>query len=134
MTSKVEYKGGLRTNCTHLSSKAKLATDAPTDNHGQGALFSPTDLIATALASCMLTVMGIRAEKEGISFQKINADVLKKMTSGPRLISEIVIELDITENWSPEDKEIMEYTAINCPVALSLHPDLKQKVVFNYNT
>lgn len=132
MTSRVEYLGGLRTRNTHLKSGAQIETDAPTDNHGQGALFSPTDLAATSLANCMITVMGIKAEQNGISFNAVSADVKKVMSSGPRRIKEIHVELKIEENWTVEEKKLMEETALNCPVALSLHPDIEQLVKFRY--
>ena len=132
MTSKVQYKGNLRTECTHLKSGSVVSTDAPVDNNGNGALFSPTDLVATSLASCMITVMGIKADQSGISFNKVQAEVLKSMESSPRRISEVKVKIEIDENWSTKEKEIMERTGLTCPVAQSLHQDVKQNISFVY--
>ena len=132
MTSKVQYKGNLRTECTHLKSGSVVSTDAPVDNNGNGVLFSPTDLVATSLASCMITVMGIKADQSGISFNKVQAEVLKSMESSPRRISEVKVKIEIDENWSTKEKEIMERTGLTCPVAQSLHPDVKQNISFVY--
>lgn len=131
-TSTVNYIGNLRTNCTHQESKTEINTDAPTDNKGKGEKFSPTDLVATALAACMITVMGIKAEESKISFTKVAADVQKIMESNPRRISEVVIRLKIGDTWTSKEKILMERTALNCPVAKSLHPDLLQQVEFDY--
>lgn len=133
MTSKVVYKGNLRTQCIHLQSGSEINTDAPTDNNGKGELFSPTDTVATGLASCMITVMGIKAEQSDIAFNNISADVLKVMKSNPRQIGEIHITFHIQESWNDKEKAIMERTAFTCPVAKSLHPDLKQEIIFNYS-
>jgi uncharacterized OsmC-like protein len=95
-------------------------------------MFSPTDLVATALASCMITVMGIKAETNDIKFEEVDAEVEKIMDSNPRRISEIKIRMKIGERWSRKEKELMERTALNCPVAKSLHPDLLQDVKFVY--
>jgi putative redox protein len=131
-TSLVNYLGNLRTECIHLRSRSMFSTDAPTDNNGKGKLFSPTDTLATSLASCMITVMGIRANKSGIPFNAVSADVKKIMASNPRRISEIVVDLKIDEDWTTEEKHILEKTAKNCPVALSLHPHIKQTISFTY--
>lgn len=133
MTSNVHYLGQLRTVSTHIKSDSTLESDAPTDNHGKGERFSPTDLTATSLASCMITVMAIRANKSKIAFRQISADVKKVMASDPRRIAEIHIQLNIGDNWNDREKQIMEKTARECPVALSLHPDLKQVLHFVYN-
>ncbi len=132
MTSKVQYKGNLRTECTHMKSGSVVSTDAPVDNNGNGALFSPTDLVATSLASCMITVMGIKANQSGISFNKVQAEVLKSMESNPRRISEVKVKIEIDENWSTKEREIMERTGLTCPVAQSLHPDVIQNISFVY--
>lgn len=132
MTSKVLYIGKLRTECTHIKSDSKVSTDAPTDNNGNGELFSPTDLLATSLASCMITVMGIKANQSGIPFDNVRAEVLKIMESNPRRISEVKVEIEIDEKWSGNEREIMERTGLTCPVAKSLHPDLIQNVAFVY--
>lgn len=132
ITSIVNYSGGLRTECTHVRSGSSITTDAPVDNHGNGARFSPTDLMATSLAACMITVMGIKAEHRGISFNDIRAEVTKVMESNPRRIHQIHVVLTIRELWTEKEKKIMEHTAHTCPVANSLHPDLEQKLTFNY--
>lgn len=95
--------------------------------------FSPTDLTATSLASCMLTVMGIKANQHNIAFHDLEADVTKVMTSNPRRIAEIRVTLYIPDlGWTKQEQELMEETALNCPVALSLHPEIRQDVTFKY--
>lgn len=131
-TSFVKYLGGLRTTAEHLASKQKYFTDAPVDNHGKGEAFSPTDLMATSLANCMLTVMGIKAQGEGMtSIDGTTAEVTKIMYAEPRRVGEIHIKLTFPKNnYSEKDKKIYEHTAHTCPVAKSLHPDLKQELEF----
>lgn len=132
ITSTVSYLSQLSTECVHQKSGSSIQTDAPIDNNGLGRMFSPTDLVATALASCMITVMGIKAETNDIKFEEVDAEVEKIMDSNPRRISEIKIRMKIGERWSRKEKELMERTALNCPVAKSLHPDLLQDVKFVY--
>ena len=131
-TSKVEYKGSLRTECTHIRSGQVIITDAPTDNHGKGEAFSPTDLAATSLATCMITVMNIAAEGRNIKIDGMHAEVTKIMAEHPRRISEIVIELTIDAALNADQKELLEKIGLNCPVGLSLHPDIKQNITFKY--
>lgn len=133
ITSEVKYLGALRTGATHLKSGTLIETDAPTDNNGKGALFSPTDLAATSLASCMLTVMGIKANQNEIKFNRLKCSVTKVMASNPRRISEITVRVEVQENWSEKERKIMEHTARKCPVSLSLHPDIKQDIQFFYS-
>ena len=131
LTSKVIYSGDLRTNATHVKSNTSIITDAPTDNHGKGESFSPTDLVATALASCLLTIMGIRSRDMNVSIEGATAEIEKIMSSGPRRISEIVIVVTMPKNdFSDKDKIILEKAARTCPVALSIHPDTKQTIDF----
>ncbi len=132
MTSNVNYQGGLRTVCKHIKSASVVETDAPIDNNGNGERFSPTDLIATALASCMIIVMGIKANQSGIAFDTVNAEVQKIMAIDPRRISEIQVVISVQETWTDKEKAIMENTAKTCPVAKSLHPDLIQNIKFIY--
>lgn len=133
MTSKVLYKNNLRTECTHLQSGNIIQTDAPTDNKGRGEYFSPTDLVATALASCMITIMGIAAETHHINIEGLNADVLKVMESDPRRIGKIVIQLNFPSViYTDKEKKILENAALNCPVAKSLNENLVQVVSFNF--
>lgn len=134
MTSKISYQGNLRTSAIHLKSDKSIITDAPVDNHGNGEAFSPTDLTATSLASCMMTIMAISADKHGIDFKGAEMDLTKKMSSHPRRIEEIVVVVKMNRaNYSAEEKARLERAARNCPVALSLHPDLKQTISFEYS-
>ena len=133
VTAKVHYQGNLRTQATHIKSDTQLITDAPTDNNGKGEAFSPTDLIATALASCMITIMGIKARNKGINIDGIDSKITKVMSSNPRRISEIIISLKMPKSdISSEDQKLLEKVALTCPVALSLHPDVKQTITFNW--
>lgn len=131
MTAEVIYSGALRTEATHVKSNSNITTDAPTDNHGRGERFSPTDLVATALASCMLTVMGIKANQKGIDIEGTKAEVVKIMASNPRRIAEVQVKLTMpAKAYSAEDKKLMEHTARTCPVAQSLSQELVQTVDF----
>ena len=133
-TAEVIYQGQLRTECTHLQSGTKIMTDAPTDNFGMGAAFSPTDLVAIALASCMITTVGILTRLENINLEGSKLTVKKIMESNPRRIAQIHIDIKINNpDLSEEQKKRIEEIAQNCPVAKSLHPDLIQKVTFTYN-
>lgn len=132
MTAQIEYQGELSTKCTHLQSNNSIETDAPIDNQGKGQNFSPTDLVATALGSCMLTVMGIKAASSDIAFAQVSALIKKEMGTEPRRISKIDIEITVKEKWSDKERVIMETTAKNCPVAKSIHPDTVQNVAFIY--
>jgi putative redox protein len=118
---------------THLKSGDVVITDAPPDNKGRGEAFSPTDLVATSLASCMLTIMGIAANERGFSIDGATAEVSKVMYSDPRQIGEIHIKLQFPQNnYSEKEKKIIEKSAYTCPVSKSLHPDLKQIIEFNF--
>ena len=134
MTSKVTYKGGLRTEATHLKSGISIITDAPTDNHGKGEAFSPTDLLATSLGSCMLTVMGIAAERLGVQMQGTEVEITKIMSAEPRRVSGIIAKIIFPKGVAGDDKtrKILENTAYTCPVAKSLHPEIKQDIEFAY--
>jgi putative redox protein len=133
-TSEILYTAELRTEATHLRSGTKLTTDAPPDNQGKGEFFSPTDLVATALGNCMLTIMGIAARTHHFDMDGTRATVTKIMSSDlPRRISEIVIDLSFPRNDYPEKiRKIIEHISKTCPVALSLHPELKQTVTIRY--
>ncbi len=129
----LNYEGELRVRAQHQASGATLHTDAPLDNHGKGESFSPTDLVATALASCMATVMGIIAEREQIPLAGMRCTVKKIMSSqGPRRIAELQLEFYIPHNPSPEQKTKLENAALACPVAQSLHPDISYPVNFHW--
>ena len=135
MTSKVEYTGELRTQATHLRSNTIIETDAPVDNNGRGERFSPTDLVATALASCMCTLMGIAANNHDMNIDGISCDVEKIMTTNPRRISEIKVDMHMPTNqaYTDKQKKILEHTAMTCPVLESLHPDCKKTVNFKWS-
>lgn len=134
MTATVEYLGDLRTRCLHLKSGNTFITDAPTDNHGKGEAFSPTDTVAAALASCMLTVMGIKAANMGVDLTRTVAAVTKIMADQPRRISGIIVILDIPVGPDTKSRQILENTARTCPVLLSLHPDINKEITFNWNS
>lgn len=136
-TSKVIYLNDLRTNATHLASNSTIVTDAPIDNHGKGEAFSPTDLAATSLAACMITVLGIHADKNGINMKGTHAEVTKIMnTEGPRRIVAIDVKLEIitTETMDEKQRIILERVAKTCPVSLSLHPDIQQNITISFST
>lgn len=127
------YTGELRTKAVHLRSGTAIISDAPVDNMGKGEAFSPTDLAATSLASCMLTTVGISAQKNGYNIDGAKADVTKIMAANPRRIAEVVVNLTFpSKDYSAEEKRMIEVAALHCPVAKSLHPDLMQTVKFNY--
>ncbi|WP_342329499.1 OsmC family protein [Pedobacter sp. FW305-3-2-15-E-R2A2] len=132
-TSKITYNGGLRTTSVHERSGNEIITDAPIDNKGQGAAFSPTDLLATSLGNCMLTIVGIAANEHGFNIDGATCEITKIMAENPRRVSEIVVNFQFpANNYSDKDKKIIERSANTCPVAFSLHPDLKKTVSFNY--
>ena len=131
MTSKVEYKGQLRTISTHIKSGEQIITDAPTDNNGKGEAFSPTDMVANSVATCMLTIMGITAEKRNFNIDGICATVEKIMAANPRRISKLNIEVKFPKkNYTSEQKELLEKVALKCPVLMSIHPDIEKNVTF----
>ncbi len=132
MTSTVTYLGDLRTSSTHLASKNNLITDAPIDNQGKGEAFSPTDIVATALASCLLTIMGIKGRDLQIDLTGINATVNKVMGIDPRRIIKIKIDITFNQRFDSKTRNILEHVALTCPVANSLHPNLKQDISFNW--
>jgi uncharacterized OsmC-like protein len=130
----VIYEGNLRTRAEHLKSGNTLITDAPVDNHGKGEAFSPTDLLCTSLASCMITLMGITAEAKGIKLGNVKANIEKVMYSEPRRVGEIHVALNVQDMmYSPKDKSILENAALSCPVAKSIHPEIKQVISFVYS-
>ncbi len=132
MTSKVTYTGGLRTKCEHLGSGNTFITDAPLDNNGMGQAFSPTDTVATGLASCMLTVMGIKANNLNVDLVQTTAEVTKHMEANPRRISKIEVLFRLPANISKKDRKILEHTANTCPVHYSLHPDIIRDITFSW--
>ncbi|MFM9004282.1 MAG: OsmC family protein [Flavobacteriales bacterium] len=129
----VIYKGDLRNEATHMRSGNQLITDAPTDNQGKGEAFSPTDLLCTSLAACMTTIMAITAQSKGIQLGTIEARIEKVMYAEPRRVGEIHIEIRLEDcAYGVREKSILEQAAHTCPVAKSLHPDIKQVVTFSY--
>ena len=134
MTSTVIYEGNLRTKATHLQSGNSIITDAPTDNNGKGEAFSPTDLVATALASCMMTIMGIYARNNNIALDGTRLEITKVMASDPRRISAVHITFYIANGKLLDDitRKKLEHAALHCPVAKSLHSDIQQVVQFIY--
>ncbi|HRN56758.1 MAG TPA: OsmC family protein [Agriterribacter sp.] len=133
MTSTVVYEENLRTVCTHLRSGTVIETDAPPDNQGKGEHFSPSDLVATALASCMLTIMGIKAKDMHVDLTGVKVEVEKIMDSNPRRIGSLNLTFYFPDHFRVADKEqaILEKAALTCPVFYSIHPDIKVNVVFN---
>lgn len=128
-----DYLGALRTQDTHQLSGNKIITDAPPDNNGKGEAFSPTDLVCAALSSCMMTIMGMVAEKEGIDLTGLKSDITKVMVSNPRKISEIQIKFSHPELQASEaQKEKLKNAARTCPVALSLAEGIRQSVQFDF--
>ena len=132
-TSEITYLGNLRTQSKHIASSSTILTDAPIDNHGKGEAFSPTDLMSNALGCCMLTIIGIAANTHQFNIDGTRVQVTKIMQSNPRKVAEIKVSFKFPANdYSEKQKTIIENAARTCPVALSLHPDLKQTVEFNY--
>ena len=131
-TSIVYYSSKLRTESTHLQSGETYITDAPIDNEGKGEAFSPTDIIATGLANCMLTIMGIVAKRKSLDIEGTKAEVTKVMGTKPRRISEIKIDFFFTKSYDKNSKQLLQTAAINCPVAKSLANDLTQTINFHY--
>lgn len=129
MTAEIIYNGQLRTSATHVRSGNTIFNDAPVDNHGKGEAFSPTDMIATALGTCILTIMGIAAQKNDIDMLGAKAEVSKEMASEPRRIAKIEVIVKMPpNNYSDHDKQILKKALDNCPVCRSLHPDMKQDI------
>ncbi|MEN9973065.1 MAG: hypothetical protein RIS20_1412 [Bacteroidota bacterium] len=130
-TARVSYLGNLRTSCEHLASGTKILTDAPIDNQGKGEAFSPTDLVATSLASCMMTIMGIYCQTHGITFESCEATVVKHMSSGPRRIAKVVVNMDLNGNdWDELTCKKVIMAGRACPVALTLEGNVELE--FNF--
>jgi uncharacterized OsmC-like protein len=132
MTSKVTYLGDLRTVSIHLQSGSEIISDAPIDNNGKGEAFSPTDTVANALASCMMTVMGIKARDMKVDLKGSVAEVTKIMNAEPRRIGAIEIVFDMQALTDEKNKTILERTAMTCPVFLSLNSDIEKRITFNW--
>ena len=132
MISKIIYKGDLRTEATHIESGNVIITDAPKDNEGRGDAFSPTDLVAAALGSCMLTIMGIVAKRKSIDIDGSKAEIEKKMSKDPRRISEICVKIYFAKPIDKINRELLERAAHTCPVSKSLNDELNEIVQFIY--
>lgn len=134
MTSQIIYKGALRTEAKHQQSGTVIETDAPTDNQGKGQRFSPTDLLATSLGNCMLTIMGIKARDMNVNLDDTIVDITKIMKSEPRRVGGIKVAFYFPKDLAVDDKqkEILQRAALTCPVAKSIHPDIEQEVEFNW--
>jgi len=133
MTSKVTYLGDLRTSSIHIQSGTEVLSDAPVDNNGKGEAFSPTDSVANALATCMMTIMGIKARAMNIDFIGSTAAVTKIMNAEPRKIGAIEIVFEMQGVTEEKDKTILERAAITCPVYLSLNDNIEKRITFNWN-
>ena len=136
MTATILYEGNLRCHATHLQSGTSIETDAPTDNHGKGERFSPTDLICAALGTCMITTMGIKTLDRGIELKGTSIDVKKHMASEPRRISKIdvVVTFPSTLNLEEKDKLILQRIGDTCPVVKSLHPDIDLNIQYVWSS
>ena len=132
MTSKITYLGDLRTSSIHLQSGTEILSDAPTDNKGKGAAFSPTDLLANAAGSCMMTIMAIKATDMGIDINGSTVKVTKIMQAEPRKIARLELVLEMNIAVDEKTKIILERTAMNCPVLLSLNPDIEKDITINW--
>lgn len=133
ITVKTTYLGDLRTENIHLQSGSKIVTDAPTDNRGRGEGFSPTDMLATALANCIMTIMGIKAMDNGIDLVGTEIEITKIMANEPRRVAEVIMEFNFPKKaYSDEEKRMIESVAGISPVPLSVHPDLIQTIRFNW--
>nr|WP_299200847.1 OsmC family protein [uncultured Brumimicrobium sp.] len=128
------YLGDLRISSTHLKSGNTLETDAPVDNNGKGTRFSPTDLLAAAYLNCMITIIGIYCEQNGLTFEKCEGDVEKVMIDNPRRVGKLNISLDLSSNdWNDKEKRRVQNAAKNCPVAKSVAPEIEVNIEFIYS-
>ena len=130
---KGQYEGDLRVKLTHGPSGSVIETDAPTDNQGKGERFSPTDLVVAALGSCMMTIMGIVAKRDGIKLEGTNFRAEKHMAENPRRIGKIILEIHMPSGLTDEQKKKLERAAHTCPVHQSLHSDIEQDIKFIYS-
>lgn len=133
MTASIIYEGDLRCSATHLQSGTEIETDAPTDNRGKGEKFSPTDTLCVSLATCLITTMALKARDMNVDLKETKIDITKHMLKDPRRVGQIDVTVHFPElNLSEEEKSLLETTGNNCPVAKSLHPDLKMNIQYNW--
>jgi putative redox protein len=129
----IAYLGQLRCQAQHMPSGTRLITDAPVDNHGRGESFSPTDLVATALGTCMLTIMGIVADREGLDLSGTTVQVAKEMVTSPaRRIGRLSVEIHVPAALSAEDQQRLKAAALTCPVHKSMHPDIEIPIAMHF--
>lgn len=131
-TLKTVYKGNLRTEITHLQSGGIVITDAPLDNNGKGEFISPTDMLAAALGSCMLTIMGMAANAHGFDIEGTELETTKVMGTEPRRVTEVHITFNFPKDYSEREKRFIENAVKSCPAEYSLHPDIKRVITYNY--
>ncbi|MEO6949123.1 MAG: OsmC family protein [Ginsengibacter sp.] len=132
MTAEIIYSGNLRCEAKHIQSNSQIETDAPTDNMGKGERFSPTDLLCVSLATCMLTTMGIKANAMGVDITNSKANVTKHMAADPRRVAKVEIAVSLPGTGSDKEKEILQRTGDNCPVAKSIHPDIELVISYKW--
>ena len=132
MTAEIIYSGNLRCKAIHIQSNSQIETDAPTDNMGKGERFSPTDLLCVSLATCMLTTMGIKADAMAIDINNAKAEVTKHMASNPRRVAKIEVAVSLPGIGSDKEKEVLQRTGDNCPVAKSIHPDIELNISYKW--
>lgn len=132
MTSRITYLGDLRTTSVHLQSGTEILSDAPTDNHGKGEAFSPTDLVANALGSCMISIMAIKSKDLNVDLVGSTIEITKVMQAEPRKIAKIIVVLNMPIAVDEKTRIILERAAMNCPVLLSLNADIEKDVTFNW--
>ena len=134
MTSKITYLGDLRTSSIHIQSNVEILSDAPIDNNGKGEAFSPTDLIANALGSCMMTIMAIKSKDLNLDLTGSTLEITKIMNAEPRRIGKIIVNLKLAVAVTEKEKTILERAAMSCPVFLSLHPEIEKEISFSWKT
>lgn len=134
MTSKITYLGDLRTSSIHIQSNVEILSDAPIDNNGKGEAFSPTDLVANALGSCMMTIMAIKSKDLNLDLTGSTLEITKIMNAEPRRIGKIIVNLKLAVAVTEKEKTILERAAMSCPVFLSLHPEIEKEISFSWKT
>lgn len=132
MTSKITYLGDLRTSSVHLQSGTEILSDAPTDNNGKGEAFSPTDTVANALGSCMMTIMAIKSKDLNLDLVGSTIEITKVMNAEPRRIGKIIMDIKVAVSATEKEQTILERAAMTCPVFLSLHPEIQKEISFSW--
>ena len=132
MTSKITYLGDLRTSSVHLQSGTEILSDAPTDNNGKGEAFSPTDMVANALGSCMMTIMAIKSKELDVDLCGSTIEITKVMNAEPRRIGKIIVDIKMAAVATEKEQTILERAAMTCPVFLSLHPEIQKEISFSW--